>query len=343
MGRRRSGERRVVPALRLDPLAVGMLGRVGVDRDADRHRARWRRRAGPRRRRRRSARGCARRRSRAAPCCRPRRSPRHRRPRHRGPPDRRRRPRSVRRGRRPPRPSAAGHRRSTPSRCGSPAPSCVADRSAASAVNPRHSGYRSRRCRPLILDVDTGVDDMVALLLRRRLTRGRPDRASTCVDRQRPRRLVTRNTSSALELAGAGGVGGRAGRANAAGSRRLATRSRCVHGPEGLGAYVPGHGAERFDLGARRRHLIAQEARRRPGESAHRDRAAHERRARAGDGAVAPGLLGRLRADGRRVRLRRERHPARRGERMDGSRGGGAGVRRVVGRRRAAGCASGWT
>src|SRR5204862_5708439 len=75
--------------------------------------------------------------------------------------------------------------------------------------------------------------------------------------------MVTRNTSLVLELAGAGGV------EIARGASEPLDGSwqpfPVVHGPEGLGAYVPGHDAK--GISARRAAtLIAQEAARRPGE-----------------------------------------------------------------------------
>src|SRR2546427_716163 len=57
---------------------------------------------------------------------------------------------------------------------------------------------------PLILDVDTGVDDMVALLLA--VASPEVDLiAATCVTGNVHVDMVTRNTSLVLELAGAGG------------------------------------------------------------------------------------------------------------------------------------------
>src|SRR5437867_3086153 len=58
---------------------------------------------------------------------------------------------------------------------------------------------------PLILDVDTGVDDMVALLFA--VASPEVDLiGATCVTGNVHVDMVTRNTSLVLELAGAGGV-----------------------------------------------------------------------------------------------------------------------------------------
>ena len=115
---------------------------------------------------------------------------------------------------------------------------------------------------PLILDVDTGVDDMVALLI----AVASPEVeliAATCVTGNVHVDMVTRNTSLVLELAGAGGVEIARGASEPldGGWQPFPV----VHGPEGLGAYVPGHDAK--GISARNAAtLIAQEAARRPGE-----------------------------------------------------------------------------
>ena len=115
---------------------------------------------------------------------------------------------------------------------------------------------------PLILDVDTGVDDMVALLL----AVASPEVnlvAATCVTGNVHVDAVTRNTSLVLELAGAAGVEIARGASEPlnGGWQPFPV----VHGPEGLGAYVPGHHAKAISARSAAT-LIAQEACRRPGE-----------------------------------------------------------------------------
>src|SRR5215471_19868731 len=115
---------------------------------------------------------------------------------------------------------------------------------------------------PLILDVDTGVDDMVALAY----AVASPEVeliGATCVTGNVHVDLVTRNTALTLDLAGAGDVEVARGASEPlAGSWEAFP---IVHGPEGLGGYVPGHRDE--PISARNgATLIAQEARRRPGE-----------------------------------------------------------------------------
>jgi len=115
---------------------------------------------------------------------------------------------------------------------------------------------------PLILDVDTGVDDMVALAF----AVASPDVeliGATCVSGNVHVDLVTRNTSLTLDLAGAGDVEVARGASEPLDGTWEAFP--VVHGPEGLGAYVPGHHDKPISArsGAT---LIAQEAKRRPGE-----------------------------------------------------------------------------
>jgi len=115
---------------------------------------------------------------------------------------------------------------------------------------------------PLILDVDTGVDDMVALTYA--VASPEVDLiGATCVTGNVHVDMVTRNTALTLDLAGAGDVEVARGASEPlAGSWEAFP---IVHGPEGLGGYVPGHRDE--PISARNgATLIAQEARRRPGE-----------------------------------------------------------------------------
>jgi purine nucleosidase len=114
----------------------------------------------------------------------------------------------------------------------------------------------------LLLDVDTGVDDMVALAY----AVASPEVeliGATCVTGNVHVDLVTKSTALTLELAGAGGV------EVARGASEPLDGSwepfPVVHGPEGLGAYVHGHPPKAISpRGAAT--LIAQEAKRRPGE-----------------------------------------------------------------------------
>ena len=115
---------------------------------------------------------------------------------------------------------------------------------------------------PFILDVDTGVDDMVALLF----AVASPEvelLAATCVTGNVHVDMVTRNTSLVLELAGAASV------EIARGASEPLNGDwepfPVVHGPEGLGAYVSGHHAKPISARSAAT-LIAQEAARRPGE-----------------------------------------------------------------------------
>jgi purine nucleosidase len=115
---------------------------------------------------------------------------------------------------------------------------------------------------PLILDVDTGVDDMVALAY----AVASPEVeliGATCVTGNVHVDLVTRNTSLVLGLAGAGRV------EVARGASEPLDGSwepfPVVHGPEGLGAHVPGHDPKTISARSASA-LIAQEAKRRPDE-----------------------------------------------------------------------------
>lgn len=115
---------------------------------------------------------------------------------------------------------------------------------------------------PLILDVDTGVDDLMALLYA--VASPEVDLiAATCVTGNVHVDSVTRNTLVTLELAGAGDI------EVARGAEKPLVQTwdpfPVVHGREGLGAHVPA--APAGSISARNgATLIAQEARRRPGE-----------------------------------------------------------------------------
>jgi purine nucleosidase len=115
---------------------------------------------------------------------------------------------------------------------------------------------------PLVLDVDTGVDDMVALAF----AVVSPEVeliGATCVTGNVHVDLVTRNTSLVLDLAGAGGV--EVARGASEPLDGTWEPFPVVHGPEGLGAYVPGHHEKPISARSAAA-LIAQEAKRRPSE-----------------------------------------------------------------------------
>ncbi len=115
---------------------------------------------------------------------------------------------------------------------------------------------------PLILDVDTGIDDSLALLY----AAASPDAelvAVTCVSGNVDARQVAQNTLAVLELAGLGDVEVALGREVPL-VRPLVTTPE-THGPRGLGyAELPPPSASLSE-----RHavdLLIDEARRRPGE-----------------------------------------------------------------------------
>src|SRR5512141_3339712 len=115
---------------------------------------------------------------------------------------------------------------------------------------------------PLILDVDTGIDDSLALLY----AAASPDAelvAVTCVSGNIEARQVAVNTRAILELAGRGDVEVAIGREVPL-VRPLQTTPE-THGPQGLGhAELPPPSrplSERHAV-----DLIVEEARRRPGE-----------------------------------------------------------------------------
>jgi purine nucleosidase len=115
---------------------------------------------------------------------------------------------------------------------------------------------------PIILDVDTGIDDSLALLY----AAASPEAdlvAVTCVAGNVDARQVAVNTLAVLELAGRGDVEVALGREMPL-VRRLETTPE-THGPRGLGyAELPPASAELSDRNAV--DLLIDEARRRPGE-----------------------------------------------------------------------------
>jgi purine nucleosidase len=114
----------------------------------------------------------------------------------------------------------------------------------------------------LLLDVDTGIDDSLALLY----ACGSPDAelvAVTCVGGNVDARQVAENTRAVLELAGRDDVEVALGRETPL-VRPLVTTPE-THGPKGLGyAELPPPGRRLSDRHAA--DLIVEEARRRPGE-----------------------------------------------------------------------------
>ncbi len=115
---------------------------------------------------------------------------------------------------------------------------------------------------PLILDVDTGVDDLVALLL----AVASPEvdlLAATTVTGNVHVDLATRNTLLALQIAGAGEVEVASGAA----APLVQTWSpfEVVHGPEDLGGFSPGQPAGTASSRSAAT-LIVEEAQRAPGE-----------------------------------------------------------------------------
>ena len=115
---------------------------------------------------------------------------------------------------------------------------------------------------PLLLDVDTGIDDSLALLY----ACGSPDAelvAVTCVAGNVDARQVAENTRAVLELAGRDDVEVALGRETPL-VRTLVTTPE-THGPKGIGhAVLPP--ARRPLSGRHAADLIIAEARRRPGE-----------------------------------------------------------------------------
>ncbi len=115
---------------------------------------------------------------------------------------------------------------------------------------------------PLILDVDTGVDDMVALLYAAASPEVELIGATTVTGKVHVDR-TTRNTLAVLEMTGLGEVEVARGAADP-----LAQPWQpfpAVHGEEGLGGFspaAPARGASARDAAA----LIVEEAHRRPGE-----------------------------------------------------------------------------
>lgn len=124
------------------------------------------------------------------------------------------------------------------------------------------TGYRSAMPTPVIMDVDTGVDDALALLY----AVASPEidlLAVTCVNGNVPLRMVVRNTLAVLEAAGRPDI------EVAAGAEQPLVEppkhGYDVHGPEGLGhAEVPPLTTFVSPRGAVR--LMLDELRARPGE-----------------------------------------------------------------------------
>ncbi len=113
----------------------------------------------------------------------------------------------------------------------------------------------------LIMDVDTGVDDCIALLF----ALAAPEvelLAVTCCAGNVPQAQVEANTRSVLELCGAGDVEVAPG---SLGPLVVPLRTATSHGPQGLGyASLPQAEAARSSRFAP--DLLVEEARRRPGE-----------------------------------------------------------------------------
>jgi purine nucleosidase len=120
----------------------------------------------------------------------------------------------------------------------------------------------STPARPLILDVDTGIDDSLAILY----ALGSPEadvRAITCVSGNIEARQVARNTLGLLELAGRADIEVALGREVPL-VRPLETTPE-THGPKGIGyAEVPE--AQRALSERHAADLLIEEARARPGE-----------------------------------------------------------------------------
>jgi purine nucleosidase len=115
---------------------------------------------------------------------------------------------------------------------------------------------------PLILDVDTGVDDMVALLYAAASPEVELIGATTVTGNAHVDR-TTRNTLAVLELAGLGGVEVAKGAA-----QPLVQTWRpfpVVHGEEGLGGFTPSPPTA-GPSGRDGATMIVEEAQRRPGE-----------------------------------------------------------------------------
>jgi len=124
------------------------------------------------------------------------------------------------------------------------------------------SDYRAAVPIPLILDVDTGVDDLIALLY----AAASPEVeliGATCVMGNVHVDTVTRNTLVALDAAGLDHV--EVARGEAKPLVQPWEPFEIVHGAQGLGRFEPGP-AGRMISTRDAATLIVQEARRRPGE-----------------------------------------------------------------------------
>ena len=189
---------------------------------------------------------------------------------------------------------------------------------------------------PLILDVDTGIDDALALLY----ACGSPDAdlvAVTCLSGNAALEDTQRNTRAVLELAGRGDVEVAAGRPGPL--LRALEITPETHGPRGIGyAELPEPSASLSRRFAP--DLIVEEARRRPGELTlvtlgplTNLAIAHPHRAGAAAPAQALGL------HGRRVPRARQ-HDARQRVERPLRPGGGEGSSSPRGRRRSRGTAT---
>ena len=182
---------------------------------------------------------------------------------------------------------------------------------------------------PLILDVDTGIDDALALLY----AAASPEAelvAVTCLPGNAALADVARNTRAVLELAGRTDVEVAVG--GEAPLRRPLEITPETHGPHGIGYAELPEPSRRVVATRSAPQLIVDEARRRPGELTLVTLGPLSTLARAlelgaGPAAAAPPLG----LDGRRVPGARQHDAGERVERPLRPRGGAARVRRVAG------------